>query len=229
MPSIRNRFHLVRAALCGGGAYLVGYLLTFAWLGGRTAEMAGAMRATIRYGGGESAVASQPTLATLLGDAGGAATTWAGWLFYNAHFVPFSVDVADLPASGSVTVPNVVLAAESTLVWVLFAVPPILLAVAGAIAARGAPDGVGLLRARTRRGMSIAIGYLPLAVGGALVFVATPSIWRRGAVAPDLLLSVLLMGLVYPMLFGGLGGWLATRLTATQAESVSGEPDATSQ
>lgn len=224
MPSIRSRFHLVRAALCGGGAYVLGYLLAFAWLGGRTTEMAGAMRATVRYGGSESAVASQPTLAVLLGDGGGAATTWSGWLFYSAHFVPFSVDIADLPASGSVTVPNVVQAADSPLVLVLFAVPPLLLAVAGAIAARGAPDGAGLLRAGTRRGMSVAIGYVPLAVGGALVFVATPSIWRRGAVAPDPLVSVLLMGLLYPMLFGGLGGWVGTRLTASQAQSVAGEP-----
>lgn len=228
MPSIRDRVLLLRAALFGGGAYLVGYLLTFAWLGGRTAEMAGTIHATVRYGG-ESAVTSQPTLAMLLGDGGGAATTWAGWLFYSAHLVPFSVDVADLPASGSATVPNVVLAAEAPLVGALFAVPPLLLAGAGALAARGAPDGAGLLPAATRRGMLVAIGYVPLAVAGALAFVATPAIWRRGAVAPDPLLSVLLMGLLYPVLFGGLGGWLSTRLTASRADGVSGDPDVTSQ
>lgn len=226
MTRLAGRVPLARAAAWGAAAYLAGYLMVYGWLGGRAASMAGEVRATIRYGGA-SATVSEPTLATLLGDGGGAATTWAGWLFYNAHLVPFSVDVADLPASGSASVPNLVLAADSPLVLLLFAVPPIFLAAAGAMAARGAPGaGGGLLPAGASRGMTIAVGYLPLTVAGSLVFVVSPDIWRRGAVAPDILTSVLVMGLLYPLVFGALGGWLGAQTAGAEpvADDVPG-PD----
>lgn len=225
MELVSRRFQLARAAVLGALAYGVGYLVTYGWFGGRALEMAGDVRATIRYGVGESATVSNPTLAALLGDGGGAATTWAGWLFYSAHLVPFSVDVADLPASGSASVPNLVLAADSALVLLLFAVPPLLLGAAGAVAARGASTvGAGLLPPGAGRGMSVVLGYLPLAVAGASVFVASPTIWRRGSVALDLLASIVVMGLLYPLVFGGLGGVVATRFRSARARAEPDDP-----
>lgn len=219
-----SRRPLLEAAIPGVLAYLVGYLFTYAWLGRRWATMAGDVRAVIRYGGGDGAVVSEPTLASFLADGGAAALTWTGWLFHSAHFVPFSVTVADLPAAGSTSVPNPLLAADASAAVLLFGVPPVLLVAAGALAATRAGD-----RERIRLGMLIVVGYLPLAVLGAFLFSVSPDIWRRGAVAPDLLASILGMGLGYPLIFGGLGGWLVERFRLTNPEPDPDEANPTSQ
>lgn len=58
--------------------------------------------------------------------------------------------------------------------------------------------------------MMIIVGYLPLAVLGAVIFAISEPMGYRG-ISPSLLWSILLMGIGYPLLFGGLGGWLATK------------------
>lgn len=201
--TLADRRPLTWAATLGVGAYASGFLAIYAWLGGQVGTMANEVTAHVEFSTAETTVVSDPTLAALVGDGGLSATTWAGWLFHSAHFVP--LDVTN-PAVrfGTGSVPNLVLAAEGSLVTLVLLLPPVLLALAGGLASLGRPGPT----AGARRGATVVVGYLPLAVAGALVFVAEPSIWRRGAVGPDLLASVLLMGLAYPVVFGGVGGWL---------------------
>lgn len=213
---LRDRRPLTAAAAAGAGAYVVGYVLTYAWTGGRVGTMATEVTAYVEFSSGGTTVVNEPTLAALVGDGGPAATTWAGWLYHSAHFVP--LDVTNSAARfGFGSVPNPVLAAEGPLGTLLFLLPPVLLALAGWLASgrRSRPSS------GARRGATVAAGYLPLAIAGALVFVAEPSIWRRGAVGPDLLASVLLMGIVYPVVFGGLGSWVGHAVARRRESDVA--------
>lgn len=219
--TLADRRPLTWAATLGVGAYVTGFLATYAWLGGQVGTMANEVTAHVEFSTAETTVVSDPTLAALVGDGGPSATTWAGWLFHSAHFVPLDV-TNSVARFGTASVPNLVLAAEGSLVTLLLLLPPVLLAVAGGLASWGRPGSM----AGARRGATVAAGYLPLAVAGALVFVAEPTLWRRGAVGPDLLASVLLMGLVYPVVFGGLGGWLRGVLydTVEDADRIDDHP-----
>jgi hypothetical protein len=77
----------------------------------------------------------------------------------------------------------------------------VLLLVAGLLLARVAgadtpADGAGA-------GAGVVVGYLPPALAGAIVFS------HGGSIAPDLVTAVLLAGVVYPVVLGGVGGALA--------------------
>jgi hypothetical protein len=191
----------------GIGAYLLGYLVTYGWLGSRIEPIAGTVWVTRSAGQSELA----GLLMSYVEAFGGVSpSTWAGWLFYNAHFVPLSVNAEGRGAS--LSDPNVLLAADAQLLPVLFLVPPLLLIAAGAVsvAMRSPPTLGGLLPGGARGGMAIIAGYLPLVLVGAVIFAIGEPMGYRG-ISPNLLWSVLVMGIGYPLLFGGLGGWLATK------------------
>jgi hypothetical protein len=171
-------------AVAGAAAYALGYLLTFVW----------------QSGGVDERLRAFNFVAELLG--GDVIPTWKGvaWLFYNAHFVSTNVPAL----AGSRTV-NFISSGEFPAL--LYVVPPLFLGVAGLAAARyvaAADPGDG-----ARAGATVAVGYLPLAVGVALA--STYSVGEN-SLAPELLTAVLLAGVVYPLAFGALGGVLATAL-----------------
>lgn len=225
---LADRYVVARAAAWGVAAYLAGYLLTYGWLGGRAASIATEVPVRIRMGGPGSSV-SQPTLSTVVGG-GLEPSAWAGWLFYNAHLV--AVVEWSYPLS-DVAVPNLLLARGGTLL-VLFALPPVVLALAGALAARTVrPDTVAefpvlrvKLPAGVVRGMGVTPGYLPLAVVGAFLFSVPTANESLAPFAPGLLASALVMGMLYPLVFGGLGGWLGARVfgSAGRTAAAGGEP-----
>jgi hypothetical protein len=73
----------------------------------------------------------------------------------------------------------------------------------------------GVLPAGVNHGMLVVTGYLPLTIAGALILsISRP--WEYSGVSPDLLMSVVVMGLIYPLVFGGIGGWLSTKFTSPQ-------------
>ena len=126
-----------------------------------------------------------------------------GWLTYNAHQVPVAVAVEGgasenllRAAYGSVTGPTTV--PEVT----YYLLPAVVLFLAGYVVGRGpAPGRPGR---GAVRGASLGVGYGLLAsVGAASVFryttVDTP-------IGPPLGTTVLVMGVVYPVVAGGLGG-----------------------
>jgi hypothetical protein len=112
----------------------------------------------------------------------------AGWLFLDSHQVGLQFDGRHLNFVSFAGVEYLILVA------------PILLVVAGALVARWSASD-------TRRqglvdGATVAIGYL--------VFVAVfATLVQHANVRPRLLRSVVIAGVVYPVVFGGLGGFLA--------------------
>lgn len=171
-------------AVAGGAAYLLGYLITYVTQGDRI----------------EAGLAGINFFADLFG--GDPVSVWrgAGWVFYNAHFVDLSVP----SLIGGAQSVNIVSQAEGGLLGVLFVVPPVLLAIAGAAAGRTA--GAATPAGGARSGALVAAGYLPLTVVGALLFRYPVG---DGSVAPDLVTAVLLAGVVYPVAFGAVGGAVA--------------------
>jgi hypothetical protein len=117
-----------------------------------------------------------------------------GWLFYNAHNVAVQISLF-----GQRSV-NLVASAEEAGLTALFAVPPVLLVVAGAVAAWN--TAVEPTTA-ARNGAAVALGYLPLSVAGAVLFAIGGD---DASAAPALVTAVLLAGLVYPLVFGAVGG-----------------------
>lgn len=173
---------IVGAGVAGGLlAYLLSYVLTYAVASGPIRD---SLASTV--------------VEFLTGDP----QVWklAGWVLYNAHFV--DVIVPGLLGGG-----NAVdfIAASDALSGVLYVVPPLVLLATGVgvVRAVGVTEAVAGLRA----GAAVTMGYLPLVVGGALLFQIGAGDASAG---PDLITAVGLAGVVYPAVFGGLGGALAT-------------------
>lgn len=127
----------------------------------------------------------------------------AGWAFYDAHLVG-----TRLPGvSGHVDL--VSLAG----VQFLYLVPPLLLVLAGGVVAMLV--GVDGPRSGVRAGLTIAVGYLLFAVIGALLvsFVG---------IQPDLLRASVIAGVVYPIAFGAIGGWLVGVVRADRRPAADG-------
>lgn len=212
-PEVPSFVLSIGLGLC---AYFLGYWVTFLWAGGYSQKAASEV--VIRFQAqSQSGDVSDTTLAFLLADGGVADTTWAGWLFANAHLVP--ITTGNFPFSAGSLVPNILLAAPFSRYLLLFAVPPVTLCLAGALVARRTTRGLTTVSAAfglrlpnsVVRGASVSMGYLPCVVLGAVIFSAMTIDARVEMLAPDLFLSTLVGGLLYPMIFGGIGGWVAMR------------------
>lgn len=131
--------------------------------------------------------------------------TLAGWLWYNAHFVPTSLPTTDV-GTGVPVLTNVnLLDALGGVGLLLHLVPALLLAVAGYALVRS--GSVGTATAFTS-GASVAVGYAPVLVLGA--FLLTHGV-ADGVVASPAGLPSIAAALTYPVVFGGAGGRLAAR------------------
>ena len=168
------------AAAAGAVAYLVGYLVTYVTQQGVVEERLRGFNVVAELFGGDPI------------------PVWkaVGWLFYNAHLVETRV-----PGFGGPRTVNFIAETEAGSVPVLYLLPPVVLLGAGAAVALVA--GVDAPDAGTGAGLLVAVGYLPLAVVGALL-VGYPI--GDGQVAPDLVTAVALAGVVYPAVFGAIGG-----------------------
>lgn len=175
----REDVPLAAGGVAGLAAWVLGYLCTYLVAGGRIRE------------------SGLGRLLEFLGE-GGAIYKLVGWVFYNSHFVETVVNGAPVAVAGNA------IGGDQGFTPLLFVVPPALLLAAGLALARfqGAqsPQDGGL------SGLAVVPAYLVLSVVGAVLFTisAGPATGR-----PDLLLAVLLAGVVYPALFGGIGGVLA--------------------
>jgi len=181
---------LGRGALLGAVAYVLGYLLTFL---------------VVSASGGGST-----------GDSPVPGWTVVGWYFYNGHFVNLDVsgELAGLAASD---LSSLVAASDSATVQLVYLAPVVALLVAAVLLYRQ----LGPLpepRDAALAGALVVVGYLPLAVVGALATAYTGSISVLGfqvgsvTVQPQLLPAVVLAGLAYPLVVGALGGLGASRL-----------------
>ena len=179
-----DRATIVRGAAAGAVAYLLGYVVTYAWRAPAVGE----------------ALQGVNFVAELLG--GEAVPTWkaVGWLYYNAHVVATRVPTL----GGGDRLVNFIGQSDDGSLVLLYALVPLVLVLAGVAAARYSnADRPGTAAAA---GAAVLAGYLPLAVVGA--FVVGHTFGGDLRIAPDLLTAVALAGIVYPAFFGAAGGAL---------------------
>lgn len=124
-----------------------------------------------------------------------------GWLFYNAHSVEILVTSEYVQETDTINLLELTNVGSTT---TYYAIPAILLCIAGYVLARGVQESASKQSAVVA-GASVAIGYVPLLLAGTVVFEATDA---GTTIGPQLDGSLLLVGLVYALACGGLGGYL---------------------
>jgi len=136
----------------------------------------------------------------------------SGMLFFNAHFVPTEIDV--LIFSESLNFVDT-LGGPWTALYVL---PPLALVVAGAAVVSRTP--VVDSRAAAKTGAVVTAGYLPMVVIGTQLYTISISVSSGFSasisIGPSLVLGIVLAGLVYPLAFGAIGGFLGWRIGDTR-------------
>lgn len=167
----------------GAAAYILGFLVTYVWLGSAVEERLRGFN----------------VLAQLLG--GTPVPTWKGvaWLFYNAHFVATRV-----PGLGGPRSVNFIAQADGGNITALYLVPPVLLVLGGAMVAAGMRVRAPVQGAFA--GTTVTLGYVLPAF--AVAFASAYAV-GSGNVSPDMVTATLLAGLAYPVGFGLLGGGVA--------------------
>lgn len=133
----------------------------------------------------------------------------AGWVFYGAHNAGVTATASGMGMSRSQAV-NLHQGALWE-AWFLI-VPVVLLVVAGFAVASTATswDAVTGFQA----GASVTLGYGLLAIVGVFLTKWSFSLSQGGvtvtaSVGPDIVTGILLVGIVYPVVFGGVGGAIA--------------------
>lgn len=177
---------LLRGAAGGTFAFLLGYLATFLVQSGDLPEGLGSLADAL------SALGISPP----------AGWQVVGWYFLGAHNVGLDVSTSVAGQSGSGTVLNDLGILQTV-------IPVVLLVLAGFLVARDAkvPDATEGAKA----GLAVVPGYLVPAV---VLALASPWSFSESAggvsasatIAPEFLPAVLLAGLLYPVVFGALGG-----------------------
>jgi hypothetical protein len=199
---------LERAIPAGVVAYLVGYFSAYLAVAPRADALLRGVTVDIGYGGGVE------PLFELLEPA---PETWkvVGWFF---HAAQHSKLVNPQLQTGRAVKVDLV-AASGGAYQALYLVAPVALFVAGYVVARTATTyGV---RGEDYAGAAVALGYLPCAAAGGLLYTV-----GHPAVGPDLLSTVFLVGVAYPVAFGWLGGFVArmrTRSTRSPDPTPTGE------
>jgi plastocyanin len=150
----------------------------------------------------------------------------AAGVFYNAHFVDILVGLRQQPSlsqgrnvlldavtNDTVTI-SVFGSGETELLLigapvppiVFFLVPVVLLALGGALVNELAGETAPTPETAVASGSSVALGYLPpVAIIASIVRFREPRIVFGGI---DFLGAILIAGVVYPVVFGGLGGYV---------------------
>ena len=195
-----------RGGLFGAVAYVVGYLLTLVLY-----SMDDNLGTEI-FGGSEISSA-----------------TGAGWVYYNAHLsdltlrfrssaesITGSINLLidrEMVFSGSEFVPSLSWGGTSLPEPLFFLVPVTVLAGAGYGLVQWTP--VPSARAAAKLGGSVVAGYLPIAVLGAVLFTSGSGIEASTVLEPDLATALVFAGLLWPLLFGAIGGYLWFKLHGT--------------
>lgn len=134
------------------------------------------------------------------GDIGDDAFELFGWVFYNAH----SIDVA---VSGEAEIEpfNYIEMFDVGDPLHFKLVPAVILLILGFALATRVSEPISRERSAAV-GASVAVGYVSLLVVGTFVFELEDGGVTAG---PELGLSLLIVGLLYAVVFGGIGGYLA--------------------
>jgi hypothetical protein len=174
----------VAAAGAGGVAWLVGYVLTY--LLTATEMDDSAINVVVEFAEGESAT-----------------DELVGWVFYNAHFVDISHGNV-----GPFSPPRQFIGGDEGFTVLLYLLAPLVLFVTGV--AVGRYRGIAETAEGAITGALVVPGYLVLTVAGVFRFEITVG---DASGAPELLSAILLAGLLYPAVFGAVGGVVAAATT----------------
>jgi hypothetical protein len=188
--SLTDKLPVVEGAVTGAVAYVVGLILTFLLV---------TIDGEYAFGGAEFA-----DVGTL---------DEVGWFFYSSHFANIESSISIAGQSQSTT-NNFVSEASTQLPEPVFYLVPILtLTVVGYFVASTLDTWDPSPADCAQAGATVVVGYLPLALVG--VFLFTVSVAEGGgeaSVGPELLTGILLVGLLFPLLFGAVGGALHSQI-----------------
>jgi hypothetical protein len=199
-------------ALAGLGAYLAGYLVTFATI-------------YIDLQGSSDALGE-------LGLVDGS-LNWvdAGMVFYNAQFVrleigeSYTIDklggfgrVIDVQGLLGVKQPTVIDAGLLTFPVIAYTlvIASVVVAAGYLVANRAVPDQADVAE-KMEAGMTVVVGYLPLAFIGSFLFEGDIPVnssimnTEMATANPDVFASVFIAGILFPLVFGAIGGYFAAR------------------
>lgn len=173
-----------QGAIVGVGAFVLNYIITFLLLRVEVSSQGGDISQLHKY---------------------------AGWAMYNAH----NVKIGTPYGSSFSWLENVYSGGGTTIPKLLYYVLPVLvLGAAGYYVAKNASLGPGPQTAQdaAKAGATIATGYAALAVVGSVaVFTISGDAGQGATLKPDLMKTILLMGLAYPAVVGGAGGYLSSQ------------------
>lgn len=148
---------------------------------------------------------------------GGNVVETVGHLYYNAQFTDIEISggPSNLQTVNYVTGHNTTAVEAPSIVYRL--IPVLVPIVCGFLLARSV--GTRTTRDGARAGASLVVGTVPLALLGTSVFTI------EGDVVASLPLvdSLLLVGILFPLIFGVIGGVLSTQLDST-ASTDDGQP-----
>ncbi|MDZ7850287.1 MAG: hypothetical protein U5K70_05595 [Halodesulfurarchaeum sp.] len=177
---------VIESALAGAAAWMAGYVLT-------------ALIVLARMGDTQLG-----EIADGVGD-GGSGIDFVGWVFFNSHFVDTVIEAGFLGVGGSNAVSFI---GGDGFTPLLYLIPVALLVGAGLAVGRSL--GITETDDGAVAGALVALPYLVLSAVGAMVFrVSTEALGSSFSGQPDLLPAILLAGLVFPAVFGAIGGIVA--------------------
>lgn len=185
-----NNYPLKVGGLFGAGAFLAGYIVTFV---------------------------------ALLPDTDGIDDlNWegVGMVFYNAQFVRLDVGEAEtlntlgLFGKISETPPELTeptffdtgMLTFPVLTYTVFVA--LVVVCAGFLMAKQTTNPRASTTDHMLAGTSITAGYLPLAFLGTFIFEAESILGTTGTISPDVFAGVFIAGILFPLVFGTLGGYL---------------------
>lgn len=169
----------IEGAVGGAGAYLIGYVITYVWKAPQYRDTFTQIQPIVEFFGAET-----PPPWKLI-----------GWLYHSAHFVESRVTI------GPVTAYVDLVAQGAGNLEILYILPPLVLILAGLLVARHSESSETMMEG-AQAGGSVVLGYFVLVLIGAIGFQINGS-------GPELVPSLLLAGIVYPLLFGAIGGVIA--------------------
>lgn len=170
----------VESAAAGVAAWVLGYVLTYLLVAADVESSP--LNRLIEFFGGESATYEL-----------------VGWVFYNAHLVDISY-----AGIGPFSPPRSFIGGEGGFTVMLYLIPPALLIAAGL--AIGRYRGVADVNDGAVTGALVIPGYLLFSIVGVVLFHVSVG---EASGAPDLIPAILVAGVVYPAVFGAIGGVLA--------------------
>jgi hypothetical protein len=150
----------------------------------------------------------------------------AGWIFYNAQFV--SIEQRAPPGSrGAINVPSInyltgdglgrLDTATIVLPAVIYhAIPVVVFVVAGFLLARSFE--LSDVATGAKVGASIVFGVVILALGGTFMFEVADML------GPNRFRALVVAGLIYPVVCGGIGGALSAWVTSTREGADASKP-----